>query len=434
MKKQKKEFRFIELSHFIKNIDVYLNNNEEIKNMFIPYEKTKYIIAVSGGPDSIFLCYLYYIFYKKKYIDTPIIFHFNHNIREDSHHDEELVFLLSQKLKLPFYVSSGNALKLSKKLKLNLEESARILRYRALFKLSRKFDDNVVIITGHHGDDYLETIFLRLTRGSSLRNIDFNPLRKVPVKIANNIYFLKVLSPLLLFDKEQILNVLHQKKIPYVLDKTNNDLQYKRNQIRFKILPLLKNFGIYSGILWQKTHLNVERFKNEIIHHDYIILNKSLFYNLGNKEIKRIFDQITNTLTISPINTKVISEFIHQSYSSKIYIQTKECIIESVKNQIWFINSNTTLLKEPVINNNIINWYHQERNYDLAQNEVLCYLKIEKDIKLKDHLKEILRDKEIPKILRYNIPYIKVYDKKIIIKRILFSFLPDWWDMYLNST
>ncbi len=434
MNQQKKEFQWIELNHFIKNIDTYLKN-EELKRLFIPNESVQYILAVSGGPDSIFLCYLYYLFYKKKYIKMPIMFHYNHNIRDDSYQDEEIVFSLSKKLKLPFYASSGNVLKFSKLLKMNLEDSARILRYRALLKLTQKFNVESIIITGHHGDDYLETIFLRLIRGSSLRNIYFNPLRKVPVKIAKNIYYLKVLSPLLLFDKDQILNLLQQKKIPYAIDKTNYDLQYKRNLTRFKLLPLLKQFGIKGGLVWQRTHLNLHRFKCEIRHRDFLILDKLFFYNLGNKEIKLIFDQITNGLSISPVNANIISEFIYQSYTSKIFIQTKNMIIESVRNQIWFINSNSKLLEEPIIKNHKIQWLNQERNYNLKENEVLCFLKIENNQKIKNHIKELLRTKEIPQVIRYNIPYIKEnhYDKSLI-KRILLSFLPDFQDIYINST
>lgn len=430
---KKTPFQFIDLRQLIKDVDIVFHNLE-LKKIFLPYKNVQYILAVSGGPDSIFLCYLYYIFYKKNYIKLPIIFHFNHNLREDSYRDQEFVYQLSKKLKLPFYTNSANISKISQKLRLNLEETARIFRYRALLKLARKFDD-AIIITGHHGDDYLETIFLRLIRGSSLRNVYFYTLRKIPIKISKNVSFLKVLSPLLLFDKEQILHVLHQKKIPYVIDTTNRDLSLRRNQIRIKLLPIIKDFGIRSGILWQKTHLNIHKFKNEIIHKDFLVIDKSLFYNLGNNEIKQIFDQITSKLSISPLNAKLISEFIHQSYTTKIFIKSKECIIESVRNQIWFINSKTRLLNEPLIENNTVYWYNQKRSYTLRENEKLSYLKIESDAKIRNHLKEILRVREIPKVFRYHIPYIKICDyHKIIVKRILLSFIPDQYDLYLNST
>jgi hypothetical protein len=76
-----------------------------------------------------------------------------------------------------------------------------------------------------------------------------------------------------------------------------------------------------------------------------------------------------------PFSSTLIAEFIHQSYTNKIFIQTKECLIESVKEKIWFIHQNAFLLKEPKIFREkhlwIILWNEKKRIYD--EKDVIKY-------------------------------------------------------------
>ncbi len=429
MKNKKKEFHFITLENFIKDIEhIFLNTN--IKKIFIPDPEYKYIIALSGGPDSILLSYLYYIFYKKKWIKEPILFHFNHQIREEANKEEEFVIKFANRLKIPIYVETRNILNLSKKLKRNLEETARIYRYRSLYRLTKNFLEPSFVVTGHHGDDYIETIFLRLLRGSSLYNIFFFTKRNIPITIANKIYFLRILSPLLLFDKTEILNVLDKKKIKYLVDSSNYNLNYKRNFIRHSILKPLKNSGLKPGIIWQKTHLGIQHFSGfDYNHKDFFIIDKNIFANLYEREIKIIFDQISKILGIQPIQKHMISEFIYQSFSNRIYLQNKQVIIESVRNKIWFIRKDSLLLKEPEIrkknNKVVILWNNQTRFY--KNNTILLYLKIEENHKIKYYVKEILREKEIPLTIRSLIPYIKNEKEEVV--KIILSFINGYWDI-----
>ncbi|GIX42194.1 MAG: tRNA(Ile)-lysidine synthase [Leptospiraceae bacterium] len=431
-KMQKSKFKFISFNKFIKDLEnSYLD--PVVRNIFIPDENFKYIIAISGGPDSVFLSYVYYKLYSNQFIKEPVLFHFNHKIREDSDKEENFVIQLAEQLNLPLYVETKNVLKSSKKLKKNLEETARILRYRALFRLTQDLNENSIIVTGHHADDYLETIFLRLLRGSSFRNIYFPYLRSLPLTIAKKRYFVRVLSPLLLFEKLELLKYLEKNQIQFVVDSSNYNIDFKRNFIRHNVIAPLKKIGFHSGIIWQRTHLNLIQFNQDYRILDYYILEKSLFYGLGNREIKIIMDQISKNLGILPFSSSIISEFIYESYNNKIQIETKECYIESVKNKIWFIRKDSLLFQEPVIsyNNNYyeVYWNNQKRIYkdDIIK---IQYLKIEKDLKLKNYLKEIMREKEFPRILRQHIPYI-IYKDKI---RILFSFLDTFWDYNSKKT
>jgi len=420
----KKRFQFISLKDFIKELDQNLIN-DSIKQIFIPDKEKTYIVALSGGPDSLFLTHIYNKFYKKKYIEELILFHFNHKIRKEADEEEEFVIGFAQQLDLPIVVSSKNVVEFCRKTKKNLEEAARILRYRDIFRLTKRLKKECFVVTGHHGDDYIETIFLRLLRGSSLKNINFFHKRTLPIKIAHKSYSLNLLSPLLLFDKTEILEYLEENRIPYKIDRSNFDESYKRNFIRKNVLEPLKRIGFKSGIVWQRTHLSTIYFKNQSHLQEFICIDRQLLNGLDNSTIKMILDQVTKSLGVSPFSSKIVAEFIYQSEHSVIKIETKECLIESVRNKIWFINQNAFLLKEPKIlkedHHWIILWDDKKRIYNYNDIIKIFYLKQNNLSKIK----EILREKEIPQSIRKNVP--------IIIRQhhyqILLSYIKGFWDL-----
>ena len=138
-----------------------------------------------------------------------------------------------------------------------------------------------------------------------------------------------------------------------------------------------------------------------------------------------ILDQVTKSLGVSPFSSKIVAEFIYQSEHSVIKIETKECLIESVRNKIWFINQNAFLLKEPKIlkedHHWIILWDDKKRIYNYNDIIKIFYLKQNNLSKIK----EILREKEIPQSIRKNVP--------IIIRQhhyqILLSYIKGFWDL-----
>jgi len=421
----KKRFRFISLKDFLKDLQSGFKN-ELLKKIFIPDKNKQYIIALSGGPDSVFLAYVYKDLYKNQLIKEPVLFHFNHKIRLEADEEEEFVIQLSKNWDLPLFVESKDVKSFSKRLNKNLEESARILRYRALLRLSKQFGD-CYVVTGHHGDDYIETIFLRLLRGSSLQNVNFFYKRTLPITIAHQTYSLHVLSPLLLFDKSEIMEFLDSQNISYKVDSSNFDDNFKRNYIRKHVLQPLKRIGFKSGLVWQRTHLSLIHFKQDFMHKDFFVLDKHLCNGLSQKQIKILFDQIAKTLGIMPFSSTLIAEFIHQSYTNKIFIQTKECLIESVKEKIWFIHQNAFLLKETKIFREnhlwVILWNEKKRIYDNKDVINIFYLKQTNLSKIK----EILREKEIPNSIRKNVPVIVRQQSY----QILLSYIEGFWDLYI---
>jgi tRNA(Ile)-lysidine synthase len=187
-------------------------------------KKSKIIIGVSGGPDSVCLLDFFYGL-KKKYNFELQIAHVNYGLREkDSDDDEKFVRKLGLK-----YEIKVNVLKPDKPLyKGNLENSLRNARYDFFEKLrsQEKYD---LIAVAHNQDDQAETVLMRMLRGTGL-----NGLGAMKPKNGN------IIRPLLKTSKKDILLYLKEKKLHFRIDKTNNERIFTRNKIRHELFPLLE--------------------------------------------------------------------------------------------------------------------------------------------------------------------------------------------------
>ncbi len=185
------------------------------------------LIAVSGGVDSTVL--LYSLYELRHYFGiTLACASFDHKIRPSSHEDILFVSGLCKKFSLPFYTEQADARDYAKKLKLNLEESARILRYNFLMKSAIDFGAEK-IATAHHLDDFAENFIMRLTVGGG-----GSAIAGIPVK--NNI----IIRPLIRHAKQEIINFARGNSIRFKEDYTNYDKKIFRNFIRLNIIPQLK--------------------------------------------------------------------------------------------------------------------------------------------------------------------------------------------------
>ena len=176
----------------------------------------KYIIAVSGGVDSVVLLNM---LSKRRDLEL-IVAHFDHQIRVNSELTRSFVSKEAGKLKLPFVSEKGNlGLRAS-------EAQARQARYKFLFKIMKQTNSNAVI-TAHHQDDLLETMLINLIRGTGRKGL--SSLRSTN----------KVIRPLLSYSKKQIIAYAKQHGLAWREDPSNADLKYLRNYIRLKIVPKL---------------------------------------------------------------------------------------------------------------------------------------------------------------------------------------------------
>jgi tRNA(Ile)-lysidine synthase len=195
-------------------------------NLIAPGEKV--LVALSGGPDSVFLLYLLYKFRTRLKIKLSAI-HINHGLRgKDAAADEKFCSDYCLKMETDFISVKKNVKSFSKKNGYSLEEAGRILRYREFTRALkvRKLDK---IATAHNASDNTETVLLNLIKGTGLDGISGIPAGRD-----------NIIRPVLCFTKEEILAYLDRKNISFRIDKSNEDTNFERNYLRNKILPLIK--------------------------------------------------------------------------------------------------------------------------------------------------------------------------------------------------
>ncbi len=186
-----------------------------------------YVVAVSGGVDSMVLLYaLARQMVEDKGLEPPTpwrltVAHFDHGIRTDSAEDRKLVQQVAAQLGLPFIYIEG-------KLGPGASEAlARERRYAFLRDVLAQTGGQA-IITAHHEDDLLETVIINLLRGTGRRGLS-------SLKSHDD-----VLRPLLHMPKQELVAYARAHHIPWREDSTNQDPSYLRNYVRLHIVPRLQ--------------------------------------------------------------------------------------------------------------------------------------------------------------------------------------------------
>jgi len=182
--------------------------------MDVRVQPGKYIVAVSGGVDSIVLLDLL----SRQLGVELVVAHFDHGIRTDSAEDRVLVEKAAERYDLSFVYEEG---RLGKEAS---EAEARLARYAFLERV-RVEQGARAIITAHHQDDMLETAILNLLRGTG---------RKGLTALANRPTLLR---PLLHIPKSELIAYAHKCHIVWHEDSTNTDVRYLRNYVRHQIMP-----------------------------------------------------------------------------------------------------------------------------------------------------------------------------------------------------
>lgn len=212
-------------------------------------ENDTIVIGLSGGPDS--MCLFSLLLEIRKYINLNIICaHVNHNVRKESQEESEFVKKVVQDNNCIF-----EYFKIESYEQENFESNARNKRYKFYEELIKKYNANY-LMTAHHGDDLIETIMMRLVRGSN-----FNGYAGFRKETCFNSY--QLLRPLIYTTKKEIEEYNLKNKIEYRIDKTNQDIKYTRNRYRKKILPILKNENknVHKKFLkFSEEIYNIEKF------------------------------------------------------------------------------------------------------------------------------------------------------------------------------
>ena len=195
-----------------------------IKNNFSNLLTGEFLLACSGGLDSVVLAHLC----SAAKLNFSIA-HCNFRLRgEESRGDEKFVQKLTQNLNKTFYVTHFDTMGYMNKNKVNIQIAARDLRYAWFAELMQENNLNT-LVTAHHADDNLETFIINLSRGTGI-----DGLTGIPEKTET------ISRPLLHFSRAQILEYANTENLKWRDDTSNSDTKYLRNKIRHEIIPVLK--------------------------------------------------------------------------------------------------------------------------------------------------------------------------------------------------
>ena len=242
----------------------------------------KIAVAVSGGADSLALTLLLQEFCLVKKIKLFAVT-IDHKMREGSSKEALLLSKILTKRKISHKILAIPCKKIPKK---NIEAKLREFRYQVLknFCVKNKIE---FLFLGHHSGDVAENFLIRLFRGSGLDGLS---------TISEVVYFneIKLVRPLLNFEKEDLKKFLRAKKVRWFEDETNSDEKFLRNKIRnfLETLPekdliqkriknssdeIAKMRDFFDELMWRET-------KEIVVFEDKrVLINREKFRELDEK-------------------------------------------------------------------------------------------------------------------------------------------------------
>ena len=332
-----------------------------IKLNFPTLFKDRILLACSSGIDSMVMTHLC----QKLNLNITLA-HCNFCLRgHESNLDEAFVVDYASKQDILVFSKQFDTQSFVDNSKYSIQMAARELRYNWFQSLSEQHQFSCVL-TAHHADDNLETFLINLSRGSGL-----DGLVGIPEK--NGLF----LRPLLPFSKDQILQYAQKHQIEWREDSSNVSLKFQRNQLRHKLVTVLKE--IYPNILESltKTQSHLEASKELLESHIHDIEEQVIVKtNLGeiHFDINALKALKSMPLYLFPLfnkygfsDWKALSKLLDGQSGKKLLSKT-HTLIKNRQVLILFSNDLPTATSQKI-----------ESHNDIAFIENLgCHLKIDK--------------------------------------------------------
>jgi tRNA(Ile)-lysidine synthase len=212
----------------------------------IPTHNTHFIIAVSGGVDSVVLTAL-----MQQMGANCSIAHANFQLRGDeSNRDESFVQAFATKMGMPFLTKRFDTLAFAEQYKMGIQQAAREIRYAWFESLIKEMNlqskAKIVLLTAHHADDQVETVLMQFFRGTGLHGLTGIPAIRTHQQNPLATDHIDLIRPLLPFSKVNIKDFAKSNALDFVEDSSNLKNDYTRNLIRNQLIPQMET--IYPNV------------------------------------------------------------------------------------------------------------------------------------------------------------------------------------------
>ena len=311
---------------------IYSNFKSYLKKTI---NKKSFLVAVSGGPDSLALTLLSKT-YKKEQQNKIFFVLVNHGIRPDSSKEAKAVKSLLKKKKINLTI-----LKNKEKINKNTQSHAREVRYKLLLNFCNKKKIKF-ILTGHHRDDQIETFLIRLSRGSGVQGL--SSMKKIST--LNN--KTKLIRPLLDEKKKDLTVIAKQYFGKIFKDPSNTNQKYLRTKIRDLIKQFEKNGIKQERIISSINNLGATRdtlntYISRIEKNCVVKKGKELVIDLHkflieNDEIQlKIFSNCIRSVSkdyYPPRAKKIINLLYKIKFDAKLKSTLGGCVIQKTHNNL----------------------------------------------------------------------------------------------------
>ncbi|MGY3724110.1 tRNA(Ile)-lysidine synthase [Granulicatella balaenopterae] len=259
------------------------------------------VLAVSGGVDSMVLLEEWLQLPKELQAKKTIVCHVNHQLRQESDQEEAMVIAECQRLGVPVRIAKWQH---HREFPGGLEAAARAFRYQFFREVMAEVDASY-LVTAHHADDQVETMLMKLIRGSSLEGV-------AGIKPSRDFFGSTLIRPLLSFSKKTIRQKALEQQITFCEDDSNFTTDYQRNRMRWQIIPQLeqenqqlrRHFAEVSEQLFDVLTVEKE-FLAQIIHQ---------YVQFDHQEEELIIDTVKWCQELSPSLENRLLEYIFYTY------------------------------------------------------------------------------------------------------------------------
>ena len=295
---------------------------KQLNLIFKKFEKKlnpnkNYLIAVSGGSDSLALAFLSKCFEEKYNLSFSYCI-VDHQLRKESSREAKEVVKILNTINIKCNILKWTG----KKPNSNIQSIARFYRYELLEK--KCFKDNINdILLGHHSDDLNENFFIRMTRGSGLKGL-------VSLGEKNIVNKINYIRPLLDFNKKQLKNLTLEVFKKFIEDPSNNNTDFKRIRIR----NLIKSLD-GEGLDIRKLNLTIMNLKKADYALDYyskknIEDNSTFQWNSKNVKLSKNFFLQPEEVIFRSLN-KIIQKIGNRYYAPRG--KSTSVLIKELKHQ-----------------------------------------------------------------------------------------------------